>query len=162
IGLVRKDDHEPAKAGSLAFEVDDLQAMHRQVQDKGGTPGEFGIDEWGGKQHRTFFLREDKNGYCYCFYLPVASDQLRTLRSTTLRPSVDSSRSTKGYFLSDVCLEIRSPDTAIFTAKLNGPSGSHVWARAWLSNEIDGTLVEAASPRLIAGDVVTLTVILRD
>jgi hypothetical protein len=31
-----------------------------------------------------------------------------------------------------------------------------------LSNEIDGTLAEAASPRLMAGDEVMLTVVLRD
>ena len=37
-----------------------------------------------------------------------------------------------------------------------------MWARAWLSNEIDGTLAEAASGGLTAGDVVTLTVKLRD
>jgi catechol 2,3-dioxygenase-like lactoylglutathione lyase family enzyme len=72
IGLVRQGDHEPGQAGSLAFEVDDLEAMHRELQARGGNPGEFGIDEWGGKQHRTFFLREQENGYCYCFYRPVS------------------------------------------------------------------------------------------
>jgi lactoylglutathione lyase len=72
IGLVRKEDHEPRKAGSLAFAVNDLEAMHRELQAQGGRPGEFGIDEWGGKQYRTFFLREEENGYCYCFYCPVS------------------------------------------------------------------------------------------
>ena len=75
IGLVQKVDHEPGKAGSLALAVDDLEAMHRELQATGGNPGEFGIDEWDGKQHRTFFLREDKNGYCYCFYCPVSVGQ---------------------------------------------------------------------------------------
>jgi lactoylglutathione lyase len=71
IGLVRKADHEPGQAGSLAFAVDDLDAMHRELQAHGGNPGEFGKDEWDGKQYRTFFLREDENGYCYCFYHPT-------------------------------------------------------------------------------------------
>ena len=71
IGLVHKEDHEPGQAGSLAFAVDDLQAMHRELQMKGGKPGKFGVDEWSGKRFRTFFLREDLNGYCYCFYCPV-------------------------------------------------------------------------------------------
>ena len=71
IGLVHKEDHEPGKAGSLAFAVDDLEAMHRELQTKGGKPGKFGVDEWSGKRFRTFFLREDKNGYCYCFYCAV-------------------------------------------------------------------------------------------
>src|SRR5215471_12478394 len=102
--------HLGARHGTNSSGVADLDALHRELQARGGEPGEFGVDEWGGKQHRTFFLREHENGYCYCFYCPVASDQLRTLRSTTLRPSGDSSRSTKSYFLSDVCLEIRSPD----------------------------------------------------
>jgi catechol 2,3-dioxygenase-like lactoylglutathione lyase family enzyme len=68
-GLVCQGDHEPGRAGSLAFEVDDLDAMHRELEARGGNPGEFGIDEWGGKRHRTFFLREQENGYC--FYHPV-------------------------------------------------------------------------------------------
>jgi hypothetical protein len=71
IGLFRRGNHEPGQAGSLAFEVDDLEALHRELQARGGEPGEFGIDEWGGKQHHTFFLRERQNGYCYCFYRPV-------------------------------------------------------------------------------------------
>jgi hypothetical protein len=71
IGLVGRGDHEPGQACSLAFEVDDLEALHRELQARGGDPGEFGIDEWGGKQHHTFFLREQQNGYCYCFYRPV-------------------------------------------------------------------------------------------
>src|SRR3954468_8025614 len=79
-----------------------------------------------------------------------------------LRPSADLRPSANGYFLSDVCLDIAGPDTAVFKAKLNGPVNSQVWARAWLSNEIDGTLAEAASPRLSAGDMVTLTVVLSD
>jgi catechol 2,3-dioxygenase-like lactoylglutathione lyase family enzyme len=71
VGLAHKGDHEPGRAGSLAFEVDDLDAMHRDLQARGGSPGEFGTDEWDGKRHRTFFLREQPNGYCYCFYCPV-------------------------------------------------------------------------------------------
>jgi predicted enzyme related to lactoylglutathione lyase len=72
IGLIWKYDHEPGKAGSLAFAVDELEAMHRELQANGGNPGEFGIDDWGGRKYRTFFLREDVSGYCYCFYTPYA------------------------------------------------------------------------------------------
>jgi catechol 2,3-dioxygenase-like lactoylglutathione lyase family enzyme len=75
IGLVVKRDLRPEQAGSLAFEVDDLEAMHREIQARGGNPGVFGIDEWHGKKHHTFFLREDQNGYCYCFYRPVDTDR---------------------------------------------------------------------------------------
>ena len=71
VGLVHQADHDPGRAGSLAFEVDDLNAAHRALQSRGGDPGEFGTDEWGGRRHRTFFLREAENGYCYCFYCPV-------------------------------------------------------------------------------------------
>ena len=69
--LVERREHEPARAGSLAIEVDDLAAMHRQLQTRGGRPGEFGIGDWSGRRHRTFFLREDENGYCFCFYQPL-------------------------------------------------------------------------------------------
>jgi hypothetical protein len=71
IGLVRKPDHEPKEAGSMAFAVDDLDAMHHGLQRSGAQPGKFGTDQWGGKQYRTFFVREDENGYCYCFYHPA-------------------------------------------------------------------------------------------
>jgi catechol 2,3-dioxygenase-like lactoylglutathione lyase family enzyme len=74
IGLIVKSDHEPRQAGSIAFEVDDLDAMHGALQHAGGQPGTFGIDEWWGRSHRTFFLREEENGYCYCFYHPIPSD----------------------------------------------------------------------------------------
>ena len=71
IGLVRKAGHEPGQAGSIAIAVDDLDAVRRELQAKGGNPGEQWLDQWGGKRYRTFFLREDENGYCYCFYQPA-------------------------------------------------------------------------------------------
>jgi predicted enzyme related to lactoylglutathione lyase len=71
LGLVLKHDHEAGKAGSLAFEADDLEAMHRELQAKGALPGGFGVDQWGGKRYRTFFVREDTNGYCFCFFTPL-------------------------------------------------------------------------------------------
>src|SRR5947209_4834632 len=80
----------------------------------------------------------------------------------TLRPTAGSSHSSRPYFLSDVGLDIVSADTAVFQAKLNGPAGAPGWARAWLANEIDGTLAETASPRLAVGEWATLTVKLRD
>src|SRR5262245_58427775 len=82
--------------------------------------------------------------------------------ANTLRPIGDSGQTANDYFLSDVRLEISCADTAVFRAKLNRPAGSQVWARAWLSNEMDGTLAEAASPPMNAGDEVMLTVLLRD
>ena len=65
-----------------------------------------------------------------------------------------------GYSLSDVRLEIPNPTTAIFKARLNGPEGAPVRVRAWLSTEA-GTLAEAASHQLRAGDSVTLEVMLQ-
>jgi len=71
LGLVAQADHDPGRAGSLAVEVDDLEALHGELERAGGRPGEFGVDEWDGCAHRTFFLREGENGYCYCFYHPA-------------------------------------------------------------------------------------------
>jgi predicted enzyme related to lactoylglutathione lyase len=71
IGLVRKADHEPREAGSCCFAVADIDALRAELDARCGKPGEFGIDEWGGKKYRTFFLREDDNGYCFCFSQPV-------------------------------------------------------------------------------------------
>lgn len=84
------------------------------------------------------------------------------LMNATLRPATDPRPSPDGYFLSDVSLDISGPGAAVFRARLNGPAGSKVWARAWLSNEIDGTLAEVASDCLDAGDLVALTVKLHD
>lgn len=72
IGVIHQETHEPGKAGSLAFAVNDLEAMHRELQERGGAPGEFGVDQWGGKRYRTFFLREAENGYCFCFHCPLS------------------------------------------------------------------------------------------
>jgi catechol 2,3-dioxygenase-like lactoylglutathione lyase family enzyme len=71
ISLVPQADHKPGEAGSLAFKVDDLEAMHRELEGKNCERGVFGTDEWGGKKFRTFFVREHENGYCYCFYQPL-------------------------------------------------------------------------------------------
>jgi catechol 2,3-dioxygenase-like lactoylglutathione lyase family enzyme len=71
IGLIPNCEHKPGEAGSLAFKVDDLEAMHRELEGKNCERGVFGTDEWGGKKFRTFFVREQENGYCYCFYQPV-------------------------------------------------------------------------------------------
>lgn len=79
-----------------------------------------------------------------------------------LRPANEPHHSSRTYFLSDVSLEIPAPDTAIFRAKLNGPPGSKVWLRAWLSTELDGTLAEVPSEPLNAGELATLTVKLHD
>src|SRR5262245_46132243 len=58
IGLVVKSDHQPHEAGSLAFKVDDRDALHCELAQRGGQHGEFDIEDWGGKQYRTFFMRE--------------------------------------------------------------------------------------------------------
>ena len=81
---------------------------------------------------------------------------------TPLQPAANSRLPASGYFLSDVSLEIPDPDTAVFRAKLHGPAGSKVWVRAWLSNEIDGTLAEVASESLDVGDLAILTLKLHD
>ena len=86
---------------------------------------------------------------------------LRPLKAT-LRPASDSAHPAGAYFLSDVSLEIPRPDTAIFRARLHGPAGAKVWVRAWLSNEIDGTLAEVVSEGVDAGALATLTVRLDD
>lgn len=73
---------------------------------------------------------------------------------------VDVMRSSGGYWLSELHLDISTPTTAVFKAKLNGPAARPVWARAWLSTEA-GTLAESASAELRAGDEVTLEVVLQ-
>jgi lactoylglutathione lyase len=71
LGLVAKPDHNPGEAGSFAFGVTDLDAMHRELDGRGLDLGGIRTDEWGGKKYRVFFLREAANGYCFCFSQPV-------------------------------------------------------------------------------------------
>jgi hypothetical protein len=78
----------------------------------------------------------------------------------TTEAFADFLRPSHGYFLSDVRLHRPDATIAVFKAKLNGPVGAGVWARAWLSTGV-GTLAESASPQLKAGDDVTLEVTLR-
>jgi hypothetical protein len=72
LGLVKKPDHKPEEAGSCAFAVADLDAMHAELDGRGLDLGGIRIDEWDGKKYRVFFLREAENGYCYCFSQQVA------------------------------------------------------------------------------------------
>jgi Kef-type K+ transport system membrane component KefB len=83
-----------------------------------------------------------------------------TPNSESGRSFADILRSAHGYSLSEVRLDITDLKTAVFTAKLNGPEGAPVWARAWLAND-SGTLAETASSQLTVGDRVTLTVALQ-
>jgi hypothetical protein len=83
-----------------------------------------------------------------------------TPTSSTQQSFADILPPSRGYFLSNVQLDIPNPSIAVFKAKLNGPEGKSVWARAWLSSET-GTLAESASPELKSGDEVTLEVTLR-
>ena len=80
------------------------------------------------------------------------------LRPTPTTTLVASGPPPGDYHLEDARLDIPDPSTAVFKAKLVRPVGSHVWARAWVWTEADGTLAEAASAKMNAGDEVTLTV----
>jgi hypothetical protein len=82
--------------------------------------------------------------------------------TATLRSFVDSFPPCGQYRLSSTSLDIPDAETAVFKATLHGPTGAQVWARAWLWNDIDNTLAEAASPPMTSGDQVTLTVTLKD
>jgi hypothetical protein len=81
--------------------------------------------------------------------------------TATLRSFIDALPPSGEYRLSEVSLDIPNPLTAVFRATLHGPSGAQVWARAWLWNETDNTVAEAASSPRTAGDEVTLTVLLK-
>ena len=72
LGLVKKPDHKPGRAGSCAFGVTDLDAMHRELSGRGLDLGGIDTQDWGDGPYRVFFLREAENGYCFCFSQPVA------------------------------------------------------------------------------------------
>ncbi|HVK10685.1 MAG TPA: VOC family protein [Gemmataceae bacterium] len=71
IGLARNPGHHPAEAGSFAFGVTDIEAHHKELHGRGLDLGGLGIQEWDGQKFRAFFLRENENGYCFCFSQPA-------------------------------------------------------------------------------------------
>ena len=83
------------------------------------------------------------------------------LRPGTLTEFSVSAGPSEGYRLDDVSLEVEDERTAVFRATLTAPTGSDVWARAWVSSEVE-TLAETASPRMMAGQIVELRVALAE
>ncbi len=71
IRLIVKNNYKPHDAETLSFVVDDLDALHRELAERGGKPGEFVFEGWGDKRFRMFLMEEDENGYGYCFYSPM-------------------------------------------------------------------------------------------
>jgi catechol 2,3-dioxygenase-like lactoylglutathione lyase family enzyme len=71
IGLLRTPDHRPEEAGSFALGVTDIEAHHRELDGRGLDLGRLGVQVWDGRTYRVFFLRESRDGYCYCFTQPA-------------------------------------------------------------------------------------------
>ncbi len=76
ISLVAKADHDPARAGSFYFSVNDVESLRREFEDNGAKPGTIKIQAHEGKNYRLFFLREcdmleSHDGYCFCFGQPA-------------------------------------------------------------------------------------------
>jgi len=80
--------------------------------------------------------------------------------TSSLTGFVDATPGGGDYRLEGVRLDIPDEASAVFCGTLIGPEGSKVWARAWLSNEVDGTLAEKATGAMMCGDEVILTVTL--
>jgi lactoylglutathione lyase len=89
IGLLRKPGHRPDEAGAFAFGVTDIEAHHHELDGRGLDLGKLGIQEWDGKKYRVFFLRESRDGYCFCFSEPVRTPfALRVGDGVCRRPGV--------------------------------------------------------------------------
>lgn len=76
IGLIRKESHDPLQAGSCYIDVDDVEAVRRELEGNGAKPGAIQIQQHDGKSFRVFFVREcdimeSHNGYCFCFGQPA-------------------------------------------------------------------------------------------
>jgi hypothetical protein len=64
IGLaVNGQDPEQA---SCYFPVSDVEALRRELEEKGIDPSPLRVDDHGGKQYRVFFAQEPY-GVCFCF-----------------------------------------------------------------------------------------------
>jgi len=57
----------------FAITVADLDLIHAELDGRGLDLSATRIDTWNGKQYRVFFLREARNGYCYCFHQLLAT-----------------------------------------------------------------------------------------
>jgi len=51
--------------------VTDIEAHRQELDGRGLDLGKLGVQEWDGKKYRVFFLRESRDGYCYCFTQPA-------------------------------------------------------------------------------------------
>jgi catechol 2,3-dioxygenase-like lactoylglutathione lyase family enzyme len=71
IELVAKPDHVPETSGSCYFDVSDVEALRREFIDAGANAGVIEVQEYGGKNFRLFFVREDYDNYCFCFGQPA-------------------------------------------------------------------------------------------
>lgn len=71
IELVAQPDHAPGTSGSCYFDVSDVDALRREYIDAGANPGAIEVQEYGGKQFRLFFVRENYDNYCFCFGQPA-------------------------------------------------------------------------------------------
>ncbi len=67
IGLAENGD-DPEQA-SCYFSVSDVDALYRELAEKGIEPSAVETQEHGGKKYRTFFAR-DPYGICFCFGQP--------------------------------------------------------------------------------------------
>ena len=71
IGLaVNGQDPEQA---SCWFSVGDVDALWREYEAAGVSPGTIDEQEYGGRRLRVFFAK-DPNGVCFCFTHPVGQD----------------------------------------------------------------------------------------
>ena len=67
IGLA-VNGHDPEQA-SCYFGVSDVEALRRELEEKGIEPSPLRVDEYGGKKYRVFFAQEPY-GVCFCFGQP--------------------------------------------------------------------------------------------
>ena len=58
-------------SGSCYFDVRDVEALRQELLDAGARPGPIAVQEHGGQCLRLFFLKEDHDGYCFCFGQPL-------------------------------------------------------------------------------------------
>ncbi len=77
IGLVQSEWHDPRHAGAFFFEVTDVDALRRELEDRGAEPCPIHVHHRDGQDYRLFFVRDrdsreaDHDGYCFCFGQPV-------------------------------------------------------------------------------------------
>src|SRR5262245_793616 len=72
IEFVVTPNHDPATSGACFLDVsNNVESLRQESPGAGSRPGPIAVQQHGDQRFRLFFLKEDYDGYCFCFGQPL-------------------------------------------------------------------------------------------